>query len=156
MRAILDEASRQYKAMTGEDITTHPYAAKLERWDSVDAVLEVFQSQVQAFNEFRKGNKKLMEWLHPVVHTLIAVCGPLGDAVGVSFPPAQGIFVCINVLLTVGLFPNTIACGPCDTRLSPRPRRVLPQATTCLSTSSSAFSFSYHVSRSIPESKRLN
>jgi hypothetical protein len=56
MRAILDEASRQYKAMTGEDITTHPYAAKLERWDSVDAVLEVFQSQVQAFNEFRKGN----------------------------------------------------------------------------------------------------
>ena len=130
MRAILDEASRQYKDMTGEDITTHPYTAKLEKWDSVDTVLEVFQGQVQAFNEFRKGDKKLMKWLHHVVHTLIAVCGPLGDAVGVvglkhlvlphhcaltlvsqSFPPAQGIFVCINVLLTVGLFPNTIACG---------------------------------------------
>ena len=174
MRAILDEASRQYKDMTGEDITTHPYAAKLEKWDSVDTVLEVFQGQVQAFNEFRKGNKKLMKWLHHVAHTLIAVCGPLGDAVGVvglknlslphhcaltlvsqSFPPAQGIFVCINVLLTVGLFPNTIACGHV-TLDYPRPRRVLPQATTCLSTSSSAFSFSYHVSRSIPESKELN
>ena len=82
LRIILEEAAMQYKNLTGEDLTTHPCAAKLDNWDSVDTVLEIFRDQAQGFSEFRKGNKRLMTWLNPVVHTLIAASGPLGDALG--------------------------------------------------------------------------
>jgi len=85
LHAILKEASRQYKDLTGEDLATHPCAAELENWNSVDAVLNLFQGKAQGFNEFRKGNKKLLTWLTPVVQTVVAVSGPLGDAlVGVG------------------------------------------------------------------------
>ena len=85
LHTILKEASRQYKDLTGEDLATHPCAAELDNWDSADAVLKLFQGQAQGFNEFRKGNKKLLTWLAPVVQTVVAVSGPLGDAlVGVG------------------------------------------------------------------------
>jgi hypothetical protein len=83
--AILKEASRQYKDLTGEDFATHPCAAELDNWSSVDTVLKLFQRQAQGFNEVRKGNKKLLEWLTPVVQTVVAVSGPIGDGlVGVG------------------------------------------------------------------------
>lgn len=82
LRTILEEAAMQYKNLTGEDLTMHPCAAKLANWDSVDTVLEIFRDQAQGFSEFRKGNKRLMTWLNPVVHTLITASGPLGGALG--------------------------------------------------------------------------
>ena len=85
LHMILTEAWRQYEDLTGEDLATHPCAAELNNWDSVDTVLKLFQGQAQGFNEFRKGNKKLLTWLTPVVQTVVKVSGPLGDAlVGVG------------------------------------------------------------------------
>ena len=82
---ILKEASMQYKDLTGEDLATHPCAAELDNWSSVDTVLNLFQRQAQGFNEVRKGNKKLLEWLAPLVQTVVAVLGPIGDGlVGVG------------------------------------------------------------------------
>lgn len=85
LHMILKEAWKQYEDLTGEDLATHPCAAELDDWDSVDTVLKLFQGHVQGFNEFRKGNRKLLTWLTPVVQTVVNVSGPLGDAlVGVS------------------------------------------------------------------------
>ena len=82
LHTILKEATKQYKAFTGEDLATHPCAAQLENWNSVDAVQGIFQAQAQEFEEFRKGNKKLLTRLYPVVQTLVAVSGSLGDTLG--------------------------------------------------------------------------
>ena len=82
LHKILKEAFKQYKDLTGEDLATHSYAAELDNWDSVDAILKLFQGQAQGFNESRKGNKKLLTGLTSVVQTVIAVSGPLGDALG--------------------------------------------------------------------------
>jgi hypothetical protein len=170
LHTILKEATMQYKALTGEDLAMHPYAAQLENWNSVDAVLGIFQTQAQEFEEFRRGNNKLLTRLHPLVQTLVIVSGSLGDTLGgvnikdsffshhcalikisQSFPPAKGIFTGISILLMVGLFLNVAACE-LVTLDSSRPQRVSSQATTYSSTSSSVFSFSYNASRSIPVS----
>jgi hypothetical protein len=169
LHTILKEAAMQYKALTGEDLAMHPYAAQLENWNSVEAVLGVFQTQAQEFEEFRRGNNKLLTRLQPLVQTLVIVSGSLGDTLGgviikvsffphhcskkfsQSFPPAKGIFTGISILLMVGLFLNVAACE-LVTPDSSRLHRVSSQATTSSSTSSSVFSFSYNASRSIPVS----
>jgi hypothetical protein len=78
--SILDEAVAQYKELTGRDLARDPLAAKFDNWDSVDAVLELFQQQARKFNEVRKGNEKLMEWLRPTVEILASVSASLGNA----------------------------------------------------------------------------
>jgi hypothetical protein len=92
LHTILKEAAMQYKALTGEDLAMHPYSAQLENWNSVEAVLGVFKTQAQEFDEFRRGNNKLLTRLQPLVQTLVIVSGSLGDTLGgvnikVSFLP---------------------------------------------------------------------
>jgi hypothetical protein len=79
LQMILNQAWKQYEDLSGEDLATHPVAAELDDWDSVDTVLKLFQDKAQGFNEFRKGNKKLLMRLTPVVNTVVAISGPLGD-----------------------------------------------------------------------------
>ena len=96
---ILDEASAHYKELTGHDLATHPFAAKFNNWDSADIVLEVFQDQARKFNEFRKGNKKLMEWLKPTVQVLVSISSSLGNALStVIFIPSTSL--CSNTRVT--------------------------------------------------------
>jgi hypothetical protein len=84
--SILDGASAQYKELTGRDLATDPLAANFDNWDSVDAVLELFQDQARKFNEVRRGNEKLMEWLRPTVQVMVSVSASLGNALStVSF-----------------------------------------------------------------------
>ncbi|KAH9960456.1 hypothetical protein BC827DRAFT_395885 [Russula dissimulans] len=100
LHLILEEASKKYKRLTGHDLTTHPFAAKLDNWDSVESVLKVFQEQAQVFNQFHKDHRRLIEWLTPTVRTLITASAILGEALSVPFPPAKGVFVGIGVLLS--------------------------------------------------------
>jgi hypothetical protein len=107
LRSILDEASVQYKELTGFDLATHPLGAKFENWDSVDTVLEVFQDQARIFNEFRKGNEKLMEWLKPTVQVMVSISTSLGNA----STTVQLVFTSISILLSVSLFLNSLSLG---------------------------------------------
>ena len=130
LRSILDEASAQYKELTGRDLATHPFAAKFDNWDSVDAVLDVFQDQARKFNEVRKGNEKLMEWLRPMVQVSVSISASLGNVLSTvgfkylcplhrctltpisqPFPPAQAVFTGISVLLSVSVFLNSLLLG---------------------------------------------
>jgi len=85
LRLILEEASKKYKRLTGQDLTTHPLSAKLDDWDSVEAVLKVFQEQAQVFNEFQKDHRRLLEWLTPTIRTLLTASAILGEALTVGF-----------------------------------------------------------------------
>jgi hypothetical protein len=83
--AIFDAAENEYKTLTKQDLGTHPFAAAFGNSSSADSVLDVFQTQAQAFDKFRKGDDKLMAWLTPIVHILFIFSGTL-DGIGLVSP----------------------------------------------------------------------
>ena len=92
--AIFDAASREYKSLTKNDLATHPLAAAIEGYNSLDSILNVFRKQTSAFDKFRKGDDKLMESLTPIVNILFSFSETLGEGVGlVSLRSVQHIIV---------------------------------------------------------------
>jgi hypothetical protein len=80
--AIFDAASNEYKTLTKQDLKTHPLAVAFENSNSRDSVINVFQKQAQAFDEFRKGDDKLIACLTPIVDLLFKFSGTLGEGIG--------------------------------------------------------------------------
>ena len=78
--SIFEAATKEYKKLTKKDLQTHIFAAQPEfdRCDSPRVVLDVFRKQAQAFDEFRKGDDRLMTWLDPTVNILFACSATLG------------------------------------------------------------------------------
>jgi hypothetical protein len=86
LQSVFSAALIEYKKQTGKDIIEHPLSTKLDNCNTADDVLAVFQEQAQAFEDFRKGGRKvqLMRRLKPVVHVLLALStgGTLGEGLG--------------------------------------------------------------------------
>jgi hypothetical protein len=84
---IFKAASERYKNLTKQDLDAHPFAEELGKCDSPAAVLNVFRVQAQAFEEFRKGDERLMKWLDPTVNILTKFSATIaaGNALIVSF-----------------------------------------------------------------------
>jgi hypothetical protein len=70
---LFDTALAKYTKRTGQDLRNHPLAAAIDRCNSPDSILAIFQEQSQAFDEFRNGDPKLIKWLGPVVNGLHAI-----------------------------------------------------------------------------------
>ena len=104
----LGEALVQYKELTGYDPATHTLSAKFDNWDSAGTVLEVFQDQARKFNEFRKGDEKLMEWLNPTVQVMVSISALLGNS-ATTVRAVQLIFTGISILLSVSPFLNYLS-----------------------------------------------
>ena len=81
-QAILNAALTKYIKETGTDLHNHPLASEIDCCDSPDSILNVFEEQAQAFEEFRKGDTKLFKWIRPVVEVLYTLSsnGALGDS----------------------------------------------------------------------------
>ncbi|KAF8257820.1 CHAT domain-containing protein [Lactarius quietus] len=99
-KAVLDTALNEYKEKTGKDLLNHPLAAEVQRCDSVDAILAIFQGQAMSLKQFKAGDQGLMQWISPVVDILFKFSETLGGIASVAFPPAGAIFSGISVLLT--------------------------------------------------------
>ncbi|KAI0290399.1 hypothetical protein B0F90DRAFT_1671992, partial [Multifurca ochricompacta] len=81
---------------------TESISQKEEKCDSSDAVLDLLKVKAKEFKDYRDGNRKLIDWLNPVVKVVHAFSGFLGEAVSlVPFQPAKAIFVGIDVLLAI-------------------------------------------------------
>ncbi|KAI0249052.1 hypothetical protein BJV78DRAFT_729027 [Lactifluus subvellereus] len=76
---IFKDALDKYKRLTKKDLQSHLLAVEFDRCDSPHAVLEIFRKQAQAFEEFRKGDDKLMKWLDPTVNVLSTLSATLGE-----------------------------------------------------------------------------
>ena len=63
-----------------EDLHTHPFAAQFNKCDAPHAVLDVFRKQAQAFEEFRKGDDRLITWLDLTVNILSKCSATIGEA----------------------------------------------------------------------------
>ncbi|KAH9992213.1 hypothetical protein BJV74DRAFT_977480, partial [Russula compacta] len=102
-------ALTDYVIQTGVDPTEHPFSKKLEACQSANAVLEFLQNKAEQFKEYRDGNRKLIDFLSPIVQTLHVLSGVLHSASMDSedgfFPlqSVQSIFVCIDVLLDAAI-----------------------------------------------------
>ncbi|KAH9035521.1 hypothetical protein EDB85DRAFT_2143687 [Lactarius pseudohatsudake] len=92
-KAIFDNALEEYKKETGTNLTTHPLANNLQTCDSPDAVLNVLQEHVRAYEESRNGDQRLIKLLDP----MICICFSLHSVK--RFKPARVIFAGFSVLL---------------------------------------------------------
>jgi hypothetical protein len=78
-RAIFEAAINEYKTITKQDLSAHPFSAALQVLNSPDAILEVFQKQAQPFDKVFRGHEKLMNCLSPIVNILFMLTATVGD-----------------------------------------------------------------------------
>ena len=74
-------ALADYAKETGIDLSKHPFAAKLERSGSPDAILQLLEEREKAFKEYRHGKRRLINCLNPAVKVLHRFSGILSGAV---------------------------------------------------------------------------
>ncbi|KAH9037520.1 hypothetical protein EDB85DRAFT_2142480 [Lactarius pseudohatsudake] len=99
LRLYLQNCLQSLQKRTGQDITSHPLAARLKTCDSPDAILAVLKAQVEEFDQSRRDDERLTNWLNPTVNVLYAFSATLGEGVGLVFSPAKVIFAGFGVLL---------------------------------------------------------
>jgi hypothetical protein len=86
--AILNAALAKYTKQTGHDLHNHPLASKIDRCDSAESILAIFQDQAKAFQEFRNRDPKLLKYLRTTVDGLYALstAPALSTAIGLVSP----------------------------------------------------------------------
>jgi hypothetical protein len=82
--ALFDAALEKYTERTGQDLRNHELATMLDGCKSLDEILAIFKKQSQAFDEFRKGDPKLIKWLTPIVNVLHAISTSAATSAGAS------------------------------------------------------------------------
>src|SRR5882757_3164855 len=78
---MIDTALADYAKVTGIDLSKNPFAGALEQSSSPEAILQLLQERQKAFEEYRDGNRSLINCLSPAVKVLQAFSGILGEAV---------------------------------------------------------------------------
>jgi fungal STAND N-terminal Goodbye domain len=93
--ALFNAALAKYTKQTGKDLRNHPLADRIDGCDNPDSILDIFQEQSQAFDEFRNGDTKLFKWLRPVVNVLHALStnAVLTDRASLVSPAAFSSFI---------------------------------------------------------------
>jgi hypothetical protein len=81
---ILDKALDDYREQVGVELDKHPFADELRGHGSPDDVLKLLENKANAFKAYRDGNRKLIDWLSPVVQVVSTLSGVLGQAVSMS------------------------------------------------------------------------
>jgi fungal STAND N-terminal Goodbye domain len=126
-QSIIIDALADYANQTGIDLSQNPFAERLQQSKTSDSILELLQEREKAFEEYRNGDRRLVNCLSLAVRVLHGFSGLLSQAIGivshiciipfecfhidvliqpyqVPFPPANAVFVGIDVLLTVCTF----------------------------------------------------
>ena len=80
-QAILDKSLNDYREQIGIELDKHPFTDELRGRDSPDVVLKLLEDKANAFKAYRDGNRKLINWISPVVQVIHTLSGVLGQAV---------------------------------------------------------------------------
>jgi hypothetical protein len=75
-------ALADYAKETGIDLSKNPFASKLEKSRSPDAILQLLEEREKAFKEYRDGKRRLINYLNPAVKVLHRFSGVLSEASG--------------------------------------------------------------------------
>ena len=82
-QAILDKALDEYREQIGVELDKHPIT-ELRGHGSPDDILKLLEAKANAFKAYRDENRKLINWLSPVVQVVHTLSGVIGQAVSVS------------------------------------------------------------------------
>jgi hypothetical protein len=80
---ILNNALQDYTQQTGVDLMKYDFANQIERCRSPDEVLMLLRDKAKKFKEYRDGNRKLINWVTPVVQFVYVFSGFLGEATSI-------------------------------------------------------------------------
>ena len=78
---ILDTALADYTKQLGIDLATHSLADSLRLCRSPDDVLMLLEDKAKEFQDFRNGNRKLIDWLSPIIRVVHTLSGVLGRSI---------------------------------------------------------------------------
>jgi hypothetical protein len=84
-QAILDKALDDYREQIGVELVKHPFVDEFRGRNSPDDILKLLEDKANAFKAYRDGNRKLINWLSPVVQVVNTLSGVLGQAVSVNW-----------------------------------------------------------------------
>jgi hypothetical protein len=101
-RSILDNALHDFTQQTGVNLAKYDFVNQLESCHSPDEVIWLLRDKAKKFKEYREGNRKLISRITPLVQVVHVLSRFLGEA----FSPGRAIFVGVDVLLTVCIFPS--------------------------------------------------
>ena len=82
-QAILNKALDDYREQIGVELDKHPFADELQGRGSPDDILKLLESKANAFKAYRDGNRKLINWLSPVVQVVHTLSGVISQTVSV-------------------------------------------------------------------------
>ena len=85
---IFQGACDEYQRLTGHNLYTHSFSAKIQSCNSPDSIFVVLQKQAQALIKRRKGHEKLLKYLNSIVNILFTCSAVLGDVELVSLSSA--------------------------------------------------------------------
>jgi hypothetical protein len=74
------DALTDYAKETGIDLVDNPFVAILRQSNSPQAILQLLREREKAFEEYREGNRRLVNSLSPIVKILQALSGIFGEA----------------------------------------------------------------------------
>jgi len=78
---IIDAALTDYTKVTGTDLSRTPFAIAIQQSSSPEAILQLLHEREKSFEEYREGNRNLINCLTPAVKIFQALSGILGEAV---------------------------------------------------------------------------
>ena len=81
-QSILNAALEAYEKKANNKLLTHPLATQLQSCDSPTAILSVLQDLTQQFDQCRRRDERLSNWLKPTVNVIYAFSDTLAQGVG--------------------------------------------------------------------------
>jgi hypothetical protein len=118
-QSIFDGALRDYARQTGIDLVTYPFTQTLQNCHDPSAVLELLQDKAKQFQAYRDGNRKLINFLKPVVKVLHTLSGILAPAASLVSPANHLVLSDHSFTPQLSGAIPTNDCNPCGSRCSP-------------------------------------
>jgi hypothetical protein len=97
--AILNAALDKYTKYTGQDLRNHPLVSEIDRCNSAESILAIFQEQAKAFQEFRNHDPKLLKYLRPTVNGLYALSTTLALSTTIDLVSPTNFLYFLTVFL---------------------------------------------------------
>lgn len=78
-QSILSNALCDYTKQTGVDLAKYESANQIEGCNSPDEVVFILRDKAKKFKEYREGNRKLINWITPIVQVVHVFSGLLSE-----------------------------------------------------------------------------
>src|SRR5712671_2871993 len=114
--ALFNAALAKYSEQTGKDLRNHQFAHQIDRCNTPESLLAVFQEQAQTFDEFRNGDHRLIKWLQPIVSHLhaLSTSSTLSGMVSAVSPYRAGV---LHFCVFFDVLTNPVGISSCDSDL---------------------------------------